>query len=193
MNNMAPTKSLERADLSGPAPAPTHWSVCQSPIGPLTLLGGSTGLRAVQFPGRAGVLQESSRDDAALADAVAQLEQYFAGTRQRFELELDLRGTDFQRSVWSELLAIPFGATTTYGTIADRLGRRDRVRAVGGAVGRTPIPIIVPCHRVLGAGGELTGYGGGLQHKQALLDLESAVSGGEPAPGVWTGRQLRLL
>ena len=193
MNNIAPTKSLERADLSRPAAAPAYWSVCQSPIGPLTLLGRASGLRAVHFPGRGGVLKESSRDDSALASAVAQLEEYFAGTRQRFELELDLRGTDFQRSVWSELLAIPFGATTTYGTIADRLGRPDRVRAVGAAVGRTPVRIIVPCHRVLGAGGELTGYGGGLQRKQALLDLESAVSGGEPGPGVWAGRQLPLL
>ncbi len=193
MNHIAPTQSREPADVSGPAAAHAYWSVCQTPVGPLTLLGGTSGLRAVHFPGRAGVLQETSRDDDALADAVVQLEEYFAGTRQRFELELDLQGTDFQRSVWSELLAIPFGATTTYGTIADRLGRRDRVRAVGAAVGRTPIPIIVPCHRVLGASGELTGYGGGLQRKQALLDLESAVSGGEPAPGLWAGRQLPLL
>jgi methylated-DNA-[protein]-cysteine S-methyltransferase len=192
MNNTT-IRSPERAAVPGPVAAPDHWAVYESPIGPLTLLGAASGLRAVHFPGRGGVLKESSRDDSALAGAVAQLEEYFAGTRQRFELELDLRGTDFQQSVWSELLAIPFGATTTYGTIADRLGRPDRVRAVGAAVGRTPVPIIVPCHRVVGAGGELTGYGGGLQRKQALLDLESAVSGGEPGPGVWAGRQLPLL
>ncbi|MEO9025411.1 MAG: methylated-DNA--[protein]-cysteine S-methyltransferase [Solirubrobacteraceae bacterium] len=187
MNIITPTRRPK------PKAVPGHWTICESPIGPLTLFGGPSSLRAIHFPGRAGVLEEGSRDDAALAGAVAQLQEYFAGTRQRFELALDLRGTQFQQSVWSELLAIPFGATTTYGTIADRLGRRDRVRAVGAAVGRTPVPIIVPCHRVLGAGGELTGYGGGLQRKQALLDLESAVSGGEPAPGVWAGRQLPLL
>jgi methylated-DNA-[protein]-cysteine S-methyltransferase len=107
-----------------------------------------------------------------LADATRQLEEYFAGTRRRFELALDLRGSEFQRAVWDRLLAIPYGETISYGELADAVGRRERVRAVAATVGRTPIPIIVPCHRVIGADGSLTGYGGGLHRKQALLDLE---------------------
>ena len=94
--------------------------------------------------------------------------------------------------MWAALQAIPFGRHASYGALADEIARPDRVRAVGAAVGRTPVAIIVPCHRVIGADGSLTGYGGGLQRKQALLDLESAVSGGAP-PAVWAGRQLSLL
>ena len=89
--------------------------------------------------------------------------------------------------------AIPFGATISYGALADAIGRPDRVRAVGATVGRTPVPIVVPCHRVIGANGDLTGYGGGLQRKRALLDLEAAVAGGEPPPAVWQGRQLAMI
>ena len=148
--------------------------------------------RAV-LPGRSGPLAEERRDPAALAVACEQLERYFDGTRTWFDLALDLGGTEFQRRVWSELLAIPFGATISYGALADAIGRPDRVRAVGATVGRTPVPIVVPCHRVIGANGDLTGYGGGLQRKQALLDLEAAVAGGEPPPAVWKGRQLAML
>ena len=91
------------------------------------------------------------------------------------------------------LRTIEYGRTLSYGAVADEIGRPDRVRAVGAAVGRTPVPIIVPCHRVIGADGSLTGYGGGLQRKQALLELESGVRGGAAPPGVWAGRQLSLL
>jgi methylated-DNA-[protein]-cysteine S-methyltransferase len=95
--------------------------------------------------------------------------------------------------VWGQLRAIPFGSTVSYGELAGAAGRPDRVRAVGAAVGRTPIPIIVPCHRVIGADGSLTGYRGGLQRKRTLLDLEAAVSRREPLPEVWTARQLSLI
>ena len=113
------------------------------------------------------------RDDEALAPVVGQLREYFSRLRQRFEALLDLRGTPFQRAVWSEVAAIPYGTTTTYGEIARRLGRRGgAARAVGAAVGANPVPILIPCHRVVGADGSLVGYGGGLEVKQALLRLE---------------------
>lgn len=179
--------------MTGLTPAPSLWTVYDSPLGPLTLVAGRRGLRAIHFPGHpAAPTNHDRRDDSALRPATTQLREFFAGERTRFDLPLDLSGTDFQRRVWAELVAIPYGATRSYGEIADAVGRRDRVRAVGAAVGRTPVPIVVPCHRVVGAGGELVGYGGGLHRKQALLDLEAAVSGAEPIPGVWQGRQLTL-
>ena len=143
--------------------------VYDSPIGPLTLRAGERGLTALEFPGRES---PPDGDAAGLTDVVRQLEEYFAGERARFDVDLDLRGTEFQRAVWERLLAIPYGETTTYGELARELGRPDRARAVGAAVGRTPVPIIVPCHRVVGADGSLTGYGGGIERKAALLDLE---------------------
>jgi methylated-DNA-[protein]-cysteine S-methyltransferase len=169
------------------------WTVFESPLGPLTLVGDDDGLRGLHFPGRSGALDEADRDSAPFAEAIAQLEEYFAGERRRFDLSLRLDGSPFQQRVWAALQAIPFGATRSYGALADEIARPDRVRAVGATVGRTPVPIIVPCHRVIGADGSLTGYGGGLQRKQALLDLESAVSGGAPPAPVWAGRQLSLL
>jgi methylated-DNA-[protein]-cysteine S-methyltransferase len=169
------------------------WTVYESPLGPLTLVGDGEALHALHFPGRSGPLDEAARDGAPLEEALDQLEEYFAGERRRFELSLQLDGSPFQRRVWAALQTIPFGATRSYGALADEIARPDRVRAVGAAVGRTPVPIIVPCHRVIGADGSLTGYGGGLQRKRALLDLESAVSGGAPPAPVWAGRQLSLL
>src|SRR4051794_15419864 len=168
------------------------WTIFDSPIGPLTLIAGDAGLRALRFPGRAEPLDERDRDDSALAGAVEQLEQYFAGERTVFELDVELHGTDFQRAVWAQLRAIPHGSTVSYSELARRLGRPDRVRAVGGAVGRTPVPIIVPCHRVVGADGSLTGYGGGLHRKAALLELEARVAGGEAPEPAWSFRQLSL-
>ncbi|HEX3688655.1 MAG TPA: methylated-DNA--[protein]-cysteine S-methyltransferase [Solirubrobacteraceae bacterium] len=171
----------------------TAWTIFESPLGPLTLVGGHDGLRAMHFPGRSGSLDEGTRDPDVFIEATTQLAEYFAGERQSFELALALEGTPFQRRVWAALAEIPYGATRSYGELAAEIGRPDRVRALGAAVGRTPVPIIVPCHRVIGADGSLTGYGGGLQRKQALLDLESRVRGGAvPAP-VWAGRQLSLL
>ena len=169
------------------------WTVVETPLGPLTLVGDHDGLHAVYFRGRSGPLDEAARDAGPFADAVTQLEEYFAGERLGFDLPLVLAGTPFQRRVWEVLQTIEYGATRSYGDVAAEIGRLDRIRAVGAAVGRTPVPIIVPCHRVIGADGSLTGYGGGLQRKQALLDLESRVHGGDAPPGVWAGRQLSLL
>ena len=166
-----------------------RWTIHETPLGPLTLHGGARGLTALSFPGRGAPLDEGARAPGLFADATRQLDEYFAGERRAFELELDLQGTPFQRAVWERLLRIAYGDTVTYGAIARELGRPERVRAVGAAVGRTPVPIIVPCHRVLGADGSLTGYGGGLQRKQALLDLERS---GAPPQG-WTLRQLALI
>jgi methylated-DNA-[protein]-cysteine S-methyltransferase len=171
----------------------TVWTIYESPIGALTLRGGAGGLTALEFPGRGELRAEADRDPACFADAVRQLEEYFAGRRRRFELPLDLRGgTPFQRAVWDRLLQIPYGTTTSYAALATSIGRPDRVRAAGGAVGRTPVPIIVPCHRVIGSDGALTGYGGGLQRKAALLDLERRGAAGEEPQPAWAFRQLSM-
>jgi methylated-DNA-[protein]-cysteine S-methyltransferase len=136
----------------------TTWDVYESPLGPLTIEAGPRGLTALSFPGAGGAgRDEGRRDPAALAAAVAQLEAYFAGERRTFDVPLDLRGTPFQRRVWAQLLRLPYGATVTYTELAAAVGRPDVLRAVAAAVGRTPVPIVVPCHRVLGAGGALTG------------------------------------
>jgi len=114
-------------------------------------------------------------EDAHLMDAaVTQLSEYFSGSREKFDLPLDVRGTPFQTTVWSQVARIPYGATATYGDIAELVGKPRASRAVGGAVGANPVPIIVPCHRVIGAGGALTGFGSGLEIKERLLRLEGA-------------------
>jgi methylated-DNA-[protein]-cysteine S-methyltransferase len=155
----------------------TIWTRYESPLGPLTLIGDGGGrLSAVRFPGDAA-RDGAQRRPQAFEAATAQLDEYFAGQRRGFELQLDLAGTPFQQRVWEALRAIPYGTTISYGELARTIGRSDRVRAVGAAVGRTPVPIIVPCHRVIGADGSLTGYGGGLERKRALLALEGASAG----------------
>jgi methylated-DNA-[protein]-cysteine S-methyltransferase len=151
-----------------------HWTVYESPLGPLTLTGSGARLSGLYFPDRGPPLPKQARDEHALAPALRQLDQYFAGERRSFELELELHGNPFKQAVWRELRGIPYGSTVTYKEIATRIGRLDRIRAVGGAVGATPVPIVVPCHRVVGSDGSLTGYGGGLERKQALLELEGA-------------------
>jgi methylated-DNA-[protein]-cysteine S-methyltransferase len=176
----------------------TIWSTYESPLGRLTLVAGPRGLRSISFPGGGLPPQdrEAAPDPDALAEVTGQLDEYFSGVRRRFELALDLdleQGTPFARSVWAEIARIPYGATTSYGAIARLIGRPDRVRAVGSAVGRTPVPIIIPCHRVIGTSGDLVGYGGGLARKQALLEHEANVSGSEPLPALWSARQLALL
>lgn len=173
-------------------PQPAAWSVLATPIGPLTLAAGPRGLSAIHFPGQAPELDPATEDAGALDPVATQLTEYFAGTRRGFDLTLDLAGTPFQRTVWEQLLMIPLGETRSYGTIARAIGRIDRVRAVGAAIGRTPVPIILPCHRAIGANGDLTGYRGGLERKRVLLEHEAAVSGGEPLPALWAGRQLTL-
>jgi O-6-methylguanine DNA methyltransferase len=109
-----------------------------------------------------------------MAFAVDQLQEYFSGARRVFDLPLDVRGTTFQRAVWSQVVRIPYGATATYSDIAQLVGKPKASRAVGGAVGANPLPIVIPCHRVIGAEGALTGFGAGLQKKEALLRLEGA-------------------
>lgn len=152
----------------------THYRTIDSPIGPLTLAGrGSTltNLRMVDQthePSRADWI----RDDSAFPDAVDQLNAYFAGERTEFALQLDLQGSQFQQRVWSALMTIPYGETRSYGEIAAQIGACGAARAVGLANGHNPIAIIVPCHRVIGAGGSLTGYGAGLDRKRSLLQLE---------------------
>jgi methylated-DNA-[protein]-cysteine S-methyltransferase len=117
-----------------------------------------------------------ARDDTLFAEAEEQLKAYFAGDLEEFTVELRLNGTPFQRTVWDELRRIPYGQTRTYGQLADALGAPTASRAVGLANGRNPIGIIVPCHRVIGASGSLTGYGGGLERKRRLLDFERGAS-----------------
>jgi methylated-DNA-[protein]-cysteine S-methyltransferase len=155
----------------------TTWSTYESPLGVLTLFAGPRGLRSISFPdpdGEAWERDDAERDPSAFAEVAAQLDEYFSGVRRRFDVALDLdQGTPFARGVWAEIARIPYGSTTSYGAIARAVGRLDRVRAVGSAVGRTPVPIIVPCHRVIGTSGDLVGYGGGLARKVALLELES--------------------
>ena len=146
-----------------------------SPIGTVQLRGTDSALTGVFMePHRheAARPRDAVRDDAPLREARQQLEEYFAGERQEFSLTLEADGTDFQRRVWDALREIPFGETMSYGDIARRIGNPRAVRAVGLANGRNPISIIVPCHRVIGADGSLTGYGGGLERKRFLLALE---------------------
>ena len=155
-------------------------TILPSPVGTLTLVASDIGLSAILWeddaPGRVrlGPFREDA-DHPILASARAQLHDYFAGTRRVFDLPLDFRGTDFQKSVWSALLTIPYGETRTYGQIAAAIGRAGASRAVGAANGRNPISIIAPCHRVIGTNGALTGFAGGLAAKDYLLRLEGSL------------------
>lgn len=147
-----------------------------SPVGVITLAGADGHLRHLRMEDQT---YEPSHDgwepkDAAFPDAVEQLRAYFAGELTEFDLKLDLAGTVFQRKVWDALCTIPYGETRTYGDIAEQIGSPGAFRAVGLANGHNPVGIIVPCHRVIGANGSLTGYGGGLDRKKTLLDLEKS-------------------
>jgi len=153
-----------------------YYCYLDTPIGELLLAGDDDALSLVGFP--EGVMRRDPQPDwiyneKPFAAAIQQLNEYFAGKRQEFDLPLRLDGTEFQMLVLQELRRIPYGETTSYGDIAERIGRPKAVRAVGAANGRNPIPIIVPCHRVIGASGDLTGFGGGLDTKEKLLRLES--------------------
>ncbi len=143
-----------------------------SPIGPLTLVASEKGLVALEFGRRK---HDGANEDAKrLAPYRKQLDEYFAGKRQDFTVPLDIRGTDFQKRCWQQLLKIPYGQTRSYRQIAEAVGSRNAVRAVGLANGQNPIAIIVPCHRVIASDGTLCGYGGGLDIKEELLRLEGA-------------------
>lgn len=161
---------------------PTHadrWASVSSPIGELVVLASHKGVAGLFFGHRIERerLPGTSGGGAILADASAQLGEYFAGERKEFDLPLDVVGTDFQRSVWGELVKIPFGVVASYREIAERIGNPKAVRAVGLANGSNPVSVVVPCHRVIGANGALTGFGGGLELKRKLLEHEGAISG----------------
>ena len=153
-----------------------YYCYLDTPIGELLLAGDADGLSMIGLP-KGSMRREPEREwifnEQPLAGACRQLREYFAGERRDFDLPLKLNGTEFQVSVLEALLHIPYGETTSYGEIARRIGRPKAVRAVGAANGRNPIPIIVPCHRVIGSTGDLTGFGGGLDTKEALLRLEA--------------------
>ena len=162
-----------------PADTPVWYDYFDAPIGALLLARDEAGLRHIAFEnGRhpTAIGADWRRDATRFEDVREQLRAYFAGALQTFELPLAPRGTPFQRQVWRALCDIPYGATTSYGVIARQLGDPAATRAVGAANGRNPLPIIVPCHRVIGADGSLTGFGGGLPVKRFLLDLEQRHS-----------------
>jgi methylated-DNA-[protein]-cysteine S-methyltransferase len=156
----------------------TVYRTIPSPIGTLLLAGDGDALEILD-------MQEASRprkidpawtqEPHAFEAVTAQLREYFAGDRTEFEIPLHMRGNDFQLTVWDELTRIPYGTTTSYGEVARRIGKPDAARAVGLANGQNPVAVIVPCHRVIGANGKLVGYGGGLERKRLLLDLEAGV------------------
>ncbi len=156
-------------------------STVATPIGPLLLVADDAGaaLTAVHLPGFHGGAAPGAQGAAVLDEAAAQLTAYFAGELTAFSLPLAPQGTPFQRAVWEALRRIPYGETRSYAQVAREIGRADRVRAVGGANARNPLAVVVPCHRVVGSDGSLTGYAGGLRCKRALLDLERG------APPLW--------
>jgi methylated-DNA-[protein]-cysteine S-methyltransferase len=145
-----------------------------SPIGPLTIVLDDDGQLAELRFDRGDEPPSFSRQPATdnQQPVITQLTEYFAGKRKTFDLELGMRGTEFQLAVWNELTRIPYGDTISYSDLARRIGRPAAIRAVGAANGANPVPVIVPCHRVIGANGSLTGYGGGIERKQWLLALE---------------------
>lgn len=158
------------------------WCLKDSPVGQLTLVSDGTALVALLFDtAQAEVLAQfpdaAQGEDRVLEAAKMQLDQYFAGTRRDFDLPLAPHGgTAFQRAVWRALATIPYGTTVSYGTIASTIGKPTASRAVGAANGANPLSILVPCHRVIGAGGQMTGYGGGLWRKELLLGLEQRAA-----------------
>jgi methylated-DNA-[protein]-cysteine S-methyltransferase len=147
----------------------------ESPVGPLTLVAGDGGLRALVFDGEERSGEARPGEHPVLAQAFRQLGEYFEGRRRMFELPLELAGTPFQEDAWRALASIPFGTTISYGEQARRLGRPAAARAVGAANACNPTSIVLPCHRVVGSDGALTGYGGGLDVKRALLEHETRV------------------
>jgi methylated-DNA-[protein]-cysteine S-methyltransferase len=156
----------------------TH-TIIDSPIGPLTVVGGERGITGLYMPDHRPAPDEAAfgeRDDASFTDAAQQLGEYWAGERRAFDLDLDPKGSPFQLRVWEALRSIPYGATRTYGWVAAAVGQPTAVRAVGLANSRNPISIVVPCHRVVGSTGALTGYAGGVERKRFLLDHEAGTA-----------------
>ncbi|HLW00971.1 MAG TPA: methylated-DNA--[protein]-cysteine S-methyltransferase [Ktedonobacterales bacterium] len=168
---------------SAAATTTIYYALSQTPIGPLHLFSTKRGLVKLALPNEPRSVAEAyvrrvvgpvilSEDKVYQAQALAELAAYFAGEGRAFSMALDLRGTPFQRLVWEAVAAVPYGETRTYGTIAQTIGRPAAVRAVGAANGANPLPIIIPCHRLIGANGSLIKYGGGLEVKRRLLALE---------------------
>ena len=162
----------------------TTCTTIDSPVGPLLLAADDDGVRAIEFqPSRHAVKREADWQEVDWTDCVhpllhrlrQQLDEYFAGSRRTFDLPLAPRGTEFQCTVWRTLASIPYGKTVSYAHLATQVGKPTATRAVGAANGRNPLPIVLPCHRVIGADGSLTGFGGGLPTKQFLLQLEGAL------------------
>ncbi|MGI9123848.1 MAG: methylated-DNA--[protein]-cysteine S-methyltransferase [Mycobacterium sp.] len=152
-----------------------RYRTIESPVGPLTLAGDGSTVFHLRMSDQTHEPDRSGWEPAAagaFADAVDQLGAYFAGELTEFDLDIEMSGTDFQRRVWAALRTIPYGETRSYGQIAEQIGSPGASRAVGLANGRNPVAIIVPCHRVIGSGGAMTGYGGGLDRKRSLLTLE---------------------
>jgi methylated-DNA-[protein]-cysteine S-methyltransferase len=181
--------AVAEAGVSAPdATAVVAHATLETPIGPIQFFGAEAGLIAVVLPNEGPPAPEARvrrllgeveivENPAALTAALMQFEAYFRGELREFDLPLDPRGTPFQRQVWAAVARIPYGATRAYGEIAAAIGKPAAVRAVGLANGANPLPIVIPCHRVIGANGSLTGYGGGLEAKRRLLALER----GQPA------------
>jgi methylated-DNA-[protein]-cysteine S-methyltransferase len=161
--------------VNGSPESRIEYTTIQSPIGELLLVGERGRLHELHYPGRHRIGADWLEAADPFAAAIEQLDEYFTGERREFDLDLDPRGTAFDRAVWAQLREIPYGETTSYGEIARAIGRPDRARAVGAANGRNPLPIVIPCHRVIGADGSLVGYGGGLELKRRLLELESGA------------------
>jgi methylated-DNA-[protein]-cysteine S-methyltransferase len=160
-----------------PTTTPLLFTTWESPVGELLLTGDERGaLRSIQLPRRHARSSEWQTAGAPFAEAIAQLSEYFAGERRTFDLELAPRGGGFDQAVWERVAEIPYGETRSYGQVAREIGHPDRARAVGSANGRNPLPIVIPCHRVIGADGSLVGYGGGLELKRRLLELEAGAA-----------------
>ncbi|ASW57291.1 methylated-DNA--[protein]-cysteine S-methyltransferase [Plantactinospora sp. KBS50] len=152
-----------------------RWAVLDSPIGEFSVAADATGVHAAHFGPVDGA--QTDPPDPALRAVLAELRAYFAGELTEFTAPLAAdRGSDFERAVWREMTLIPYGQTRTYGEVAARVGDPGGARAVGVACNRNPIPVIVPCHRIVGAGGKLVGFGGGLDRKRRLLELEAGVA-----------------
>jgi methylated-DNA-[protein]-cysteine S-methyltransferase len=154
-----------------------NYAIVETPIGALGVRADSAGLRAIEFlEPRGGGPRARRPADAPLRDAVDQIRAYFAGTLQEFRLPLAPAGSRFQQAVWRSMCEVPYGATISYAQLARRLGRPGAARAIGAASARNPLPIAIPCHRVIGSDGRLTGYAGGIEAKRRLLALERSAS-----------------
>jgi methylated-DNA-[protein]-cysteine S-methyltransferase len=168
----------------------TYWHEAETPIGPLLLAGDGERLKIVHFQSgrwRRSPATDWRADVEPFRPVLSQLAEYFAGTRRDFDVALAFAGTEFQLSVWQALRLIPYGTTISYGELARRIGKDTRAsRAVGLANGANPLPIIVPCHRVIGSDGSLTGFGGGIEMKRKLLALEGAACVGGETRDLWS-------